>query len=179
NLTCANSFFVECGTSWMFSRPNAVDLCDGTNVVVSIIGTVTNIVNPRCPGLYAATRTWSASDSCGNSNVCSQTITLVDTTPPNLTCAADQIVECGSTWNFLSPSALDICDGTNVVVTITSTVTNLTTPRCPGLMTATRTWSATDSCTNVSFCSQTITIVDTTPPNVTCADDQIVECGNP
>ena len=132
-------------------RCHAVDLCDGTNVSIVIASTVTNVVDPHCPGLFTATRTWNATDSCSNRSSCSQTITIVDTTPPNLTCADNQIVECGNAWDFLAPSALDICDGTNVTITIVGTTTNISNPRCPGLITATRTWKATDSCTNTSL----------------------------
>ncbi len=179
NLTCADDQIVECGTPFDFTRPTAVDACDGANVLIEIISSVTNILSPRCPGLYSVRRTWRASDSCSNQAFCSQTLTVVDTTPPNLSCADDQIVECGTPFAFTRPTAVDLCDGTNVVIEITSTVTNLLSPRCPGLYTVRRTWRAYDTCTNESFCSQTMTIVDTTPPNITCADDQQVECGTP
>jgi hypothetical protein len=60
-----------------------------------------------------------------------------------------------------------------VVIEITSTTTNLAS--CvSGDVTVRRTWRAYDTRTNETFCSQTISVV-TTPPNITCADDQIVE----
>src|SRR5204862_3743982 len=179
NLTCADDQIVECNQPFAFTRPTAVDACDGTNVVIEITSTATNVTFPRCPGLFSVRRTWRAIDSCTNESFCNQTVSIVDTTPPNLTCADDQIVECGTPCAFNRPTAVDACDGTNVVIEITSTVTNVAFPRCPGLFSVRRTWRAIDSCTNGTFCSQTISIVDTTPPNLTCADDQIVECGTP
>src|SRR6185295_8578534 len=120
------------------------------------VSTVFTPVSPRCPGLTNIVRTWSATDSCGNSNVCTQTITLVDTTPPNITCGDNKIVECGNPFAFTPPFAIDACDGTNVTIRIVSTVTNAAVPRCPALTNIVRTWSATDSCGNSNMCSQTI-----------------------
>src|SRR6185503_14521124 len=164
---------VECGNPIVFTPPFAADACDGTNVVIRIIGTVTNAASPRCPGLTNIVRTWSASDTCGNSNVCSQTITIVDTLPPTITCANNQIVECGNPVVFTPPFAVDACDGTNVVIRILGTVTTAASPRCPSLTNVVRTWSASDSCGNSNVCSQTSTVVDTLPPTITCANNQI------
>src|SRR5207253_2455377 len=142
--------------------PSATDICDGTNVTITITGTVTNAL---CGRTFTATRTWRATDSCTNAAQCSQTVTVVDTTPPTITCIAPKTIECGTAWTFDPPSATDICDGTNVTIIITGTVTN---PLVGATFTATRTWKAIDSCTNDSMCSQTVTIVDTTPPTIGC-----------
>ena len=39
-------------------------------------------------------RRWKATDACGNTAECDQVITIVDTTSPDLTCAADVTIEC-------------------------------------------------------------------------------------
>src|SRR5207237_4882385 len=52
--------------------------CCGSNVTVSILSTVTN--GHGCDLLI--TRTWVATDCCGNTNTCSQSIQTGDTTPP-------------------------------------------------------------------------------------------------
>ncbi|TAK94045.1 MAG: HYR domain-containing protein [Verrucomicrobia bacterium] len=171
-ITCASNRIVECGLAWDFDSPSATDTCEGTNVTVTITATITNAL---CGNTFSATRTWSATDSCSNSASCSQTITVVDTTAPAITCASNRVVECGDAWTFDAPSATDVCDGTNVTIAITSTITNAL---CGNTFSATRTWSATDSCSNSTSCSQTITIVDTTVPVITCASNRIVECGD-
>src|SRR5260221_14045195 len=72
---------------------------------------------------FSATRTWAAIDACNNTNTCSQTVTVVDTTPPSITCVTNKSVECGSAWTFDPPSApADAC-GTNRIVLL-NTVTN-------------------------------------------------------
>ncbi len=64
---------------WPFDTPTAVDSCCGTNVTITILGTVTN---GSCP--QQLTRTWLATGCCSNQSICSQTVTLVDTNPPTL-----------------------------------------------------------------------------------------------
>ncbi len=73
--------------------------------------------------------------------------------PPIITCVSDKTVECGSAWTFDTPTASASCGGTNVALTIVSTVTN---GICPA--TATRTWQATDLCAYSVQCSQTVTM---------------------
>ncbi len=167
-IHCASNKTVPCGSAWSFDAPVVDDTCSQTNITLSILSIVTNGVCPQY-----ITQTLLATDACGNTNECSQTVTVVDTTPPVLTCASNKTVECGSVWSFDPPTASDTCSGTNVAVSILSTVTNGT---CPQLIT--QTWQATDPCGNSSTCSQTVTVVDTTPPVLTCAPDKTVECGS-
>jgi hypothetical protein len=86
-LLCSSNKTVECGSAWSFNPPAWTNACSpppGTpsnGVVVTVVSTVTN---GTCPQVI--TRTWQGVDDCGNSNQCSQTITIVDTTPPFLDC---------------------------------------------------------------------------------------------
>jgi hypothetical protein len=50
-----------------------------------------------------------ATDICGNRSFCNQTVTVVDTTPPNLICGGDKEVECGTDWAVDIPTAVDQC----------------------------------------------------------------------
>src|SRR5439155_85742 len=63
------------------------------------------------------------------------------------------------------PTATD--NGGSATITILSTVTNQT-GHCGSTFDATRTWQATDACTNSAQCSQTVTVVDTTAPVMDC-----------
>ena len=40
------------------------------------------------------TRTWTATDNCGNASTCIQTITVEDVTAPVITCPVDVTVNC-------------------------------------------------------------------------------------
>jgi len=169
SITCANARTVECGSAWTFNGPSASDAC-GTPIV-SIVGTVTNFTG-HCGNTFDATRTWLATDAAGNTATCSQTVTVVDTTPPGITCVTDKTVECGTAWSFDSPSGLDACGGTTIQ--LVNTFTNHT---CGHTFMATRIWHAVDACGNVSInCSQTVTVVDTTPPTIVCSPNLTNVC---
>ena len=144
-LTCSSNKTVQCGTAWTFDPPILTDACPDTNVTLSILGAVTN---GSCPQVI--TQTWLAFDACGNTNMCSQVVTVVNTNPPTLTCAANKTVDCGSVWSFDPPTASDPCSA--VTVSVLSTVTN---GSCPQV--STQTWLATDACGNTNICSQTVT----------------------
>ena len=47
---------------------------------------------------------------------------------------------------------------------------------CGPTETIARTWTATDACGNVSVCTQTILVQDTTAPTITCPADAVFEC---
>jgi hypothetical protein len=168
-ITCVANKTVEAGAAWTFDAPTVSDGC-GTNTI-SIVGTITNT---GCGKTLTATRTWKATDACGNVAQCSQTVTVNDTTAPTLICVANKTVQCGSAWTFDAPSAADI-GGTNTI-TILRTVTNAL---CGETFSATRTWKATDACGNVSQCSQTVTVIDTTAPTINCVGNKTVEAGAP
>src|SRR5206468_3956454 len=163
---------VECTSGWSFDPPTASDSC-GT-VTVTIVGTVTNLTG-HCGNSFDATRTWRATDACGNFAECSQTVTVEDHTPPLITCASNKTVECASNWSFNTPTASDTCG--SATITIVSTVTNFT-GHCGNTFDATRTWRATDACGNSAECSQKVTLVDTTKPTISCVSNKTVECSS-
>src|SRR5439155_21500746 len=135
---------VECTSAWSFDAPTATDSCG--NVTITIVGTV--ITTRRHSDITLdATRTWRATDACGNAAECSQTVTVEDHTAPTITCVPNKTVECTSIWSFDPPTASDACG--NVTITIFSTVTNLA-GHCGNTFDATRTWRATDACGNTA-----------------------------
>src|SRR5213078_4050000 len=124
---------------------------------------------------FDATRTWRATDSCGNTAECSQKVTVLDTTRPTITCVGNKTVECGSAWSFDAPSASDTCGA--ATISVLNTVTN-TTGHCGSTFDVTRTWRATDACGNTAQCSQKVTVEDNTPPSIACVGNKTVECGS-
>src|SRR6185436_15887754 len=151
SVTCSTNKSVECGTAFTFDPPTGTDSCSGTNVTIAIVNTVTN---PLCGLTFSATRTWSVKDPCGNSNGCVQTVTVIDTTPPTITCASNKTVECNGAINFDPPTATD-CLGL-AITNITVVTNDFVTTNGLGQVVHTRTWKATDGCTNSSLCSQSI-----------------------
>ena len=82
---------------------------------------------------------------------------------PVLTCAANKTVACGTAWSFDAPTATDACC-TKLTIIVVGTVTNVSCNPCA--INYTRTWEATDCCTNTATCSQTVTVIPTGPCQV-------------
>lgn len=130
----------------------APDLCDADVEI-------TNTALPVFPlGQHAVA--WTAIDDSGNVATADQTVTVVDTTPPDLTIPPDITAEqqdaAGATIDIGQAVATDICDPAPVV-------TNTALVIFPLGETLVR-WTATDFSGNVRTAIQTITIVDTKPP---------------
>jgi autotransporter-associated beta strand protein len=137
---------------------------------------VTNVSN-NAPAQFPVgqtTVTWTVKDSSGNSATATQTVTVVDTMAPVITCVANKSVAYTEAWDFDGPSAMDLC-GTNTI-TVLSTTTNWT---CGAAYVATRAWQAVDAFGNSATCTQVVTVVDTTPPTILCPDNLTVECSSP
>jgi hypothetical protein len=178
-LTCPPDITIECDQDpddlTLTGEGVAVDLCD-TNAIAFILITIELPGGNSC--LRVLERIWAASDQCGNggsTELCTQVITIVDSTPPSITCPADATVEC---TDSTSPDSLgeafatDNCDPAPIV-----TYADVVTPGlCPQEFTIARTWTATDTCGNSSQCVQTIVVDDSVPPVISCPADLSLEC---
>jgi len=104
-------------------------------------------------------------------------VTVEDTTPPEIVCPADIVVECSSHGGtpaddpqlvpfFEGVSATDLCDDTPAI-----------SDDAPGffdLGETVVTFTATDASGNEASCTATVTVVDTTPPEIAVAVDPSV-----
>jgi hypothetical protein len=105
-ITCPADATFECDETVVFGMATATDNCDPAPV----ISYVDNETPGDCPQEKTIVRTWTATDACGNSKSCDQTITVVDTTAPVLSgCPSDQEVACGEPFEF-TLIADDNCD---------------------------------------------------------------------
>jgi hypothetical protein len=112
------------------------------------------------------TVTITVTDMAGESDSCDATISVIDVTPPSITCPDDLTLECPADTmpdNTGFATATDNCD----VPTID--FADAGEPGCGATQTITRTWTASDDSGNSAECEQVIDEVDTTPPEVTCA----------
>ena len=170
-ISCPTNTTVECGQPTdpgSTGAAAATDNCDPNPTV-----TFADAISGACPTLIY--RTWTAVDFSGNTNQCTQVITIRDTTAPVITCPADKQLQCGASTdpsNTGLATATDNC-GTNVTVGYTDAATPA---NCTGKAGIDRTWTATDACGNSSTCVQHITFVDTTAPVATVPTGSNLGC---
>ncbi|MFB9054247.1 gliding motility-associated C-terminal domain-containing protein [Formosa undariae] len=135
----------------------ATDNCAGT-----ITSAGTEVVDNTDPSQTIITRTWSFTDTCGNTSEASQIITfIIDNTAPVVDNApADITYECIDDVPAMEAlTAIDDCVGT---ITSTGTESINDTDDCNVIIT--RTWSFSDNSGNTSEVSQIITVRDETAP---------------
>ena len=108
-VVCPTNKTVECCTTWSFDPPTATTCCDDGVVHVVSLGAGTN---GACP--QYASNTWSVYDDCGNSNICHQVVTIIDTTPPVISCPTNTVVvalnsNCDLVIPAIQVTASDCC----------------------------------------------------------------------
>jgi hypothetical protein len=133
---------VECSAVPVVGTATATDNCD-TSVTVTYDGETRT--DGACADSYTLTRTWTATDNCSNTTTLSQFITVQDTTDPILTIPVNVTVECSAVPAVGTATATDNCDSS---VTVTYDGEVRTDGACADSYTLTRTWTATDNCSN-------------------------------
>jgi hypothetical protein len=159
-LTCPASVSVnndpgQCGAAVTFSDPATTGNC----------GAIT--CSPPS-GSFFPIGTTTVTCTAASGPGCTFTVTVVDNTPPVITCPANITVgndagQCSAVVSF-TVSATDNCPGVTVV---SSPPSGSTFP----LGTTTVTATATDASGNTATCSFTITVNDTEPPQIACPAD--------
>jgi hypothetical protein len=153
----------------------ATDNCGG-GATVTHVGDV--MTGQTCANRFNIIRTYQATDACGNSATCTQTISVFDNVPPSLTCPGNVTVQCANLLpapDVASVMSSDNCGGTATVTHVGDVMSNMT---CTNRFNVTRTYRATDACGNSATCTQTITVFDSTPPALTCPGNVTVQCAS-
>jgi len=150
----------------------ANDNCSGEITVQGV-----DVTTPgNCPNSYSIVRTWTFTDTCGNTSSVSQNINVNDTVAPvTPTPPAAITVTCGSAVpTMISLTANDNCSGEITVQGVDVT----TQGNCPNSYSIVRTWTFTDACGNTSSVSQNINVNDTVAPVAPTAPvDVTLSCG--
>ncbi|MCC1485679.1 hypothetical protein J1C55_13855, partial [Winogradskyella sp. E313] len=172
---------IECGVTpdgtleaWLADNAGATvtDNCTATQDIVWT-NDFRQLADVDCDS-GAITVTFRATDLCGNFSEVTATYSIIDTVAPELTIPSDVTLECdedSSTASTGVAAADDDC--TTPIVEFSDEIIPGT---CPNSFTIERTWTATDVCGNTSTATQTISVVDTTPPTITAPEDATVEC---
>ncbi|MEL6923863.1 MAG: T9SS type A sorting domain-containing protein, partial [Bacteroidota bacterium] len=159
---------IDCSQPIEFLSPQVSDNCEVANI------TFTDATIEVRGGL-SVTRTWTATDACGNETTASRTITQVDNTAPVFTfVAAEKRVTCGEAITFEQPEVYDAC--ASVQLTFSDAVTG---SECEGFIQVERTWTAVDALGHSSTAKQVIVQGDFEAPYFTTTlQDKQVGCGD-
>lgn len=157
-LSCPADVILECSAD---TDPSAIGTATAKDNCGNVTVTYIDAIVSGCGNTKTITRTWTATDECGNSSSCEQLITVVDKTPPEITCPADVTLECPSDTD---PSATGAATANDDCGSVTITYNDAVLSGCGNTKTITRTWTATDECGNSSSCDQIIKVIDTMSP---------------
>src|SRR5437773_10859188 len=185
HIPAAQAQFVDCSclASQAVLKTNACqgvipDMCQFTNCFKSTVQPPPPLSCSQTPapggivgpGTYPITVTVTDPNGVGSQCTMNFVVTAPTSGPFSLACATNKTVECNTTWQFDPPTPVNPCcpnpgtPGTGVVIRVVSTVSN---GKCPQIIT--QTWQDMDACGHTDMCSQTVTVVDSTPPVINCA----------
>ncbi|WP_417860600.1 HYR domain-containing protein [Winogradskyella sediminis] len=164
NITLNNDTSL-CSAVATFTLPTATDNCGPATVVQT---DATGLSSGDAFPVGVTTLEFTATDANGNSSVCTFDITVIDNEPPTITCPApitinaDIYCEVSSIPGLIQPATDDNCANTYNIVN------NL--PDLYPLPIGNHyiTWTITDSAGLTATCDQLITVVDATPPVISC-----------
>jgi large repetitive protein len=154
--------------------PAPVD-CYATDNCSGIAAGFNETIVEGCPTII--TRTWTATDECGNTATQTQIITVVDEVAPVITaCPADASYVCLAdvpAADVSLVSAVDVCNEVTIILHSEITDGN----ECEGVII--RTYRAYDACENYSECVQVITYNDNVAPTFDNAPaNMVASCDN-
>jgi hypothetical protein len=108
-ITCSADVSIECDQSTDTSNTGvatATDNCDPAPII-----TYSDVETPgECPEEKTISRTWTATDTYGNSSSCTQTIEVVDTTSPVIECNTPATITPPDAPISFAAMATDNCD---------------------------------------------------------------------
>src|SRR5207245_2661396 len=96
SIACPTNLTVSCASQVPAPDTNSVTTSDACGGAVTVSWQGDSISSSNCAGQFVISRTYRATDQCGNSATCMQTITVNDTNPPSITCPTDLTVGCAS-----------------------------------------------------------------------------------
>ncbi|MEL6922442.1 MAG: hypothetical protein AAFO94_00225, partial [Bacteroidota bacterium] len=152
---------------------SATDNCDPGPIQVDL----EEVSGSGCD--YTITRTWTATDTCGNTATATQTITVnqevglsFDAQPDNLS-----DISCGD--DLPTQETLTATDGCGAVATVEASVDSYTPDACDGY-TITYRWRATDVCNNTLEVTRSFDVLpdDESPSFQSFPDDVTVDCNS-
>lgn len=149
-----------------YDNPTATDNCE-----VESLELIEGEASGSTFDIGVHTITYEATDASGNTTTCSFTIEVIDEIDPTISeCPANISVDsdpetCGAVVNYEAPVGDDNCEFT------ISVNDGFDSGAFFPVGTTTVVWTVTDASGNTVSCSFEVTVVDVTPPIITCPED--------
>ncbi len=175
-ITIPADLTVSCAEDVPPVNTNSVIATDNCSGVVTVTADDDVVTGQTCINRFVISRTYTATDICGNSTSATQTITVFDEIPPVMTVPADLNVICATDVpapNISLVTASDNCVGDVTITHVSDVIIN---QECLNKFTVQRTYKATDVCGNFTTKVQLINVNDNVPPSITAPDDLLVSC---
>ncbi|MFH1567974.1 MAG: immunoglobulin-like domain-containing protein [Gemmatimonadota bacterium] len=143
--------------SYTETGATALDACDPAVVVV-----IGGVLDTAVPDDYVLT--YTATDASGNvSQPVTRTVHVVDTTAPSIAAPADLVAEATGPLTTLATLGTPTATDAVGTASVTNDAPSAGFPLGPTVVT----WRATDGAGNAATATQTVTVLDRTPPVVT------------
>lgn len=174
-ITCPANATISCDADplnyLLTGTATAVDVID-PSPTVSHVQDVTNN-NNNCSSTI--TRTWKATDDCGNMSTCQQLIIIKDLTGPVVDCPDNISVGCESDlYDPMITGNATATDNCNSLVELQPTLAGSGTSCTLEWI---KMYRFQDECGNIGTCTQLITTYDNTDPIITCPANLTLSCG--
>ncbi len=166
--------------SEMVPAPPMVTANDNCIGAVMVEMQADTVLDASCPdNKFTITRTFTASDDCGNTTEAIQIIEVDDSQGPTFTVPPNITIDCTQNPNDLDITGdimdvADNCDNNPVVSFSDNIIQN---GGCPQSYQIQRRWRVRDACNNITGKIQIITVVDNQPPDFVVPPDVTVSCG--
>jgi hypothetical protein len=158
------------------------DPCFGTFkrlYVQAKYGPSSSTVNFNCSQTGPNNVTLYVTDASGNISSCTSVVTVVDNISPTITCPAPITIQCDAPVPDPDINTVIVSDNCNAGITVTWEGDQVTPGNCPSNFIITRTYQAKDASNNVAICTQTIMVIDNTPPTLTVPANVTLQCTDP
>ncbi len=163
-----SSTTITCGANVEIQEAVATDNC--SDAVITYTDVTFGCAN-------SFTRTYTATDACGNTATAQATFNIQDITGPSLVSGPQSVtISCGETLSGDYPDPIFIDDCSEITLEVAGIIYSYA--DCAGDYSVTTVWEATDGCGNKSDYSWTVTYVDDQGPELYGVPESLeLECG--